>query len=339
MAELDFHHLFEETTFRAPAPSEAEVEVPNAPDGAGTVDGATSDDEHVTRVFDAEEPPAPPEPVQPPEAAGPAPPAPEPPNHAGAGALIDWVPGGSRGAPPPPPSPPPTVLEPTQFIQPPPGRTPPVDLSHLPPPPDTAPMGSPPIEPPTTVPMAESGGDDDALEEATITVAALRAAREAAATTDPTSTVAALRCPAGHPNPTHADSCRSCGQTIADRTPQTIARPTLGRLRLPDGTFAPLDRHLLVGRSPATDIAVRDEPTGTVRLADPDKVLSRTHAAIVLDGWQVLVVDRDSMNHTYVQIPGRDPFQLRPGEPCPVPPGTAIRLGDEIEVVFEAEAP
>jgi hypothetical protein len=323
--DLDFHHLFEETTFRpsqadaSPSvASEASTPPPAAPEQLGP-----GDDDHVTRVFEPDEGAAPAAAIGVHQAAAPPPPAEPAPSATG---LIDWVPGAHRpAASPPPPAPQPAATPGTHAHLPPPPAAPT-------PPPVAAP---PPSDRPTPTPT-NAGGDDDALEQATITVAALRAAREA---TSGAAAVAALHCPAGHPNPTHADACRSCGQTIVDRTPRTISRPPLGRLRLPDGARVALDRHLLLGRKPADDVLIHNEPTGTVPLADPERVLSRTHAAIVLDGWQVQVVDRDSMNHTFVQLPGREPFQLRPGEPCPIPPGTAIRLGDEVEVVFEVEAP
>jgi hypothetical protein len=72
-----------------------------------------------------------------------------------------------------------------------------------------------------------------------------------------------------------------------------------------------------------------------VRLPDPDTVLSRTHVEIRLVDWQVQVVDRDSMNHTYVTLPGQGPTQLRPTEPFPIPVGTVVSLGDAVRLTYE----
>jgi hypothetical protein len=318
--DLDFEHLFEETTFRpAPAPPEpvaltepaTTAEVHESADRPA--DGFDGTDP-ITQIFDGDaesDPPAPTGAAQP-----------------SSGGLIDWVPGATpRGqATPPATELPPPPQRPVATGAP--------SHTHLPPPPAFA--APPPPSP--TPPSSPSSADDTALEDATITLEALRSARESAGASPTGQQVTAVTCPAGHPNPTHNDQCRACGQAIVDRTPRTIPRPSLGRLRFADGTTTELDRHLLIGRNPATDLKVSGEDTGRVRLADPDNVLSRTHVAIQLDGWQVQVIDRDSMNHTYVEIPGRPPFQIRPGEPYPVPPGSTIRLGDEIGFVFEAEA-
>jgi hypothetical protein len=306
-ADLDFRHLFEETTFRPPESASApELARP----GVDATDPTTQifDITSAVPVVDDRPPPPSPRPPAPPSTAQPAPPAPPTPP---GGGLIDWVPG--MGAPAAAPAPPASAA------------------SEPPPPPTSAPAPAPATE-------TGAGGDDDALEDATITLAALRAARSASSTPAAGPMVAAVVCPNGHANPTHSDRCRSCGSGIVDRTPRTIPRPSLGRLRFADGRTAELDRHLLIGRSPATDVLVNNEPTGTVKLPDPESVLSRTHVAIQLDGWQVQVIDRDSMNHTYVEIPGRPPFQIRPGEPYPVPPGSTVRLGDDVGFVFEADA-
>ena len=100
-----------------------------------------------------------------------------------------------------------------------------------------------------------------------------------------------------------------------------------------------LDRPVLLGRKPAEDVAIGGEPARSVALPDPDKLLSRTHAEIRLVDWQVQVVDRDSMNHTFVEIPGRSAFQLRPADPSPIPPGTRVNLGDALTFTFDAKTP
>lgn len=327
---LDFEHLFEETTFRPPPPppeqSRAEPvskSEPVAKSEPNAFDGA----DPTTRIFDSVSFAVQAEPPPPPPSAG--------------GGLIDWVPGAPRrpsGEPADPPSA--TTGTPAPPDLPPPPA--PVLRPDLPPAPAPAPMrppppqvATPPAAPATPGPAPDV--DDTALEDATITLAALRAARSGGRPDPAGPMVSAVNCPRGHPNPTHNDRCRACGGAIVDRVPLMIARPSLGRLRFADGSTAELDRHLLIGRNPSTDLQVNGEATGVVRLADPDSVLSRTHVAIQLDGWQVQVIDRDSMNHTYVEIPGRPPFQIRPGEPYPVPPGSTIRLGDEIGFVFEAD--
>ncbi len=73
-----------------------------------------------------------------------------------------------------------------------------------------------------------------------------------------------------------------------------------------------------------------------VKVPSPLKEVSSSHLEVRLEGWQVLVVDRQSTNGTVVTAPGRDPQRLRPGEPVPITPGTTVNLADEAEFVFEA---
>lgn len=198
-----------------------------------------------------------------------------------------------------------------------------------------APVGVPPIEelpggagshaPDDVEP--DGDGDEDG---ATVSIAAYRAAR-AASTVPLGPTVEAVHCPAGHANPPHNDQCRHCRVTIEDRTITTIPRPSLGVLRFEDGHDEALDQPLVIGRKPIADETTGSEPGRAVRLDDPDKLLSRIHAEVQLAGWQVQVIDRESMNHTFVQIPGQVLFQLRPGEPFPIPPGTRIVFAEVTE--------
>jgi hypothetical protein len=146
--------------------------------------------------------------------------------------------------------------------------------------------------------------------------------------------VQAVHCPAGHPNPPYAEPCRSCGRTIDDRRVALVPRPVLGVLRSTSGDVV-LDGPVLIGRKPPEGVVVDGEPARVVRVPDPDTVLSRTHVEIRLVDWQVQVVDRDSMNHTYVVLPGQGPVQLRPGEPYPIPIGTVVSLGDAAHFTYE----
>lgn len=80
---------------------------------------------------------------------------------------------------------------------------------------------------------------------------------------------------------------------------------------------------------------VGQEPARPVRLTDPDMLLSRLHVAVHLEGWQVQVVDQESMNHTYVTLPNLPTEQLRPGSPKVIPPGTKVVLGESTFFVYE----
>ena len=148
--------------------------------------------------------------------------------------------------------------------------------------------------------------------------------------------VQAVFCCAGHPNPPHADRCRSCRGEISDRTVRSIARPSVGRLRFLSGAMVELDRSQLIGRRPAVGAAQPiTEMPGFVTVPDPEQALSRVHAEVRLDGWEVFVVDRGSKNGTFVEIPGHPPTKLRAGEPCLIVVGTRVTLADVCTFVFE----
>lgn len=147
--------------------------------------------------------------------------------------------------------------------------------------------------------------------------------------------VQAVFCVNGHPNPPIAPACRRCRGAISDRTVREVDRPAIGILRMSTGASVELDRSLLVGRRPTVGGIEPSDLVGLVVVPDPDHSLSRLHAEIRLEGWEVYVVDLDSKNGTYVQIPGQTPMKLRAGEPCMVVPGTRMRLGDVVEMHYE----
>lgn len=194
------------------------------------------------------------------------------------------------------------------------------------------------LRPAVDNPVADVDAAPEEDEEGeTISIAALRARREAEAAPPSGPTVQAVHCPEGHPNPPHFDQCRRCGTPITDHTVSVIARPPLGTLIFDDGRTEILDAPLVIGRKPLADQTIGDEPARAVKLDDPDKLLSRVHAEIRIADWQVQVIDRESMNHTFVQIPGQTMFQLRPGEAFPIPPGTRITFAELTSCHFTTE--
>lgn len=333
--DLDFGHLFDNTTYRRAEPDVT----PPASDDDGTVDhsiptrhapgadhlGAEPDPIAIPTILPtAHKADPPPAHVPPPAVSAPSP---EPGDDRG---LISSVPGMTPPPEPPVASPPPATAQASTATPPPAAPTPPT-------PPPVAPAQAPtPDADQTPQPTTPEAGSD--LDDATVSVAAIRAARAAVggASTPSGPTVQAVLCPSGHPNPTYAEVCRTCDEPIRDHTVHTVARPALGRIRFDDGTVAHLDRHLIIGRNPSANSYPGLDPVDLLRLDDPDQVLSRTHLVLRLDGWQVQAIDRDSLNHTFVQVPGRPAFQLRPGEPFPLPLGSVVRLGDEIGFTYEA---
>jgi len=147
-------------------------------------------------------------------------------------------------------------------------------------------------------------------------------------------TVLALRCPAGHLTPAHSAACRVCQATVAEQQPFEVSRPVLGSLRLSTGDSVTLDRGVLIGRKPTAPDGAQSRPH-LVRVNSPEHDVSRQHAEVVLENWQVYVRDLGSTNGTTVTLPGQAPQRLREGELQLLEPGAVIVLADEIQCVFE----
>jgi len=178
-------------------------------------------------------------------------------------------------------------------------------------------------------------GDHDGR---TMTKAQLQALRAGPAQAVPSQSMAgpsvqALMCPAGHPSPPGRSSCRSCGAALGE-TVVVITRPTLGTLRFSDQTVVSLDRPALVGRNPKVDGSLLGELPSIIKL-DVGQGLSRTHASIRIEGWQVLIEDLNSQNGTVVQLPGREARRLHAREPLPLENGSTIDFGGEISCSVE----
>ena len=148
-------------------------------------------------------------------------------------------------------------------------------------------------------------------------------------------TVQALLCPNSHTSPPTSSVCRLCGAPLPQQDPVTVPRPPLGVLRLSTGDVITLDRGVVMGRSPRTELNGEDRPH-VVKLPSGDGEISRTHLQVSLEDWQVLVTDLNSTNGTLVALPGREPEHLRPGEPTPIQFGTLVILAVGIEFRYEA---
>lgn len=267
-----------------------------------------------------EEPPAPSPPAQTPVAPEPAPA--EPPAQApGSGSLISAVPWARGGA---------AMSTPASAA--PPAVTPPAPGPAAPPAPSSQPAPPPSSEPAAPPPQVAEAPSTEELSDVTQGRDALIA--QAASVDGPK--VLAVICPAGHLSPPHRDSCRVCGRQVADQQAFEAARPALGVLRLESGDKVPLDRGVLLGRSPKAkaDLEVARQPH-VVKLPSPDNDLSRNHLEIVIDGWHVLARDLGSTNGTTVQLPGSAPTRLRPDEHVALEAGAVLVLADVVTVVYE----
>jgi pSer/pThr/pTyr-binding forkhead associated (FHA) protein len=112
-----------------------------------------------------------------------------------------------------------------------------------------------------------------------------------------------------------------------------IARPVLGVLRFTGGKTVSLDKPVLVGRNPKLEGRMPNEMPHLVKL-DVGQGLSRTHAIVRLEGWQVLLEDLNSANGTVVALPGVAPRRLHAGEPSLLEFGATIDFGGEISATF-----
>jgi len=151
------------------------------------------------------------------------------------------------------------------------------------------------------------------------------------------SVVLAVTCPAGHANPPRTSECRVCRLPVAaEQQPRALARPPLGRLRLSNGEVHVLDRGFLLGRSPVPRAAAAGPEPNVLRLISRDGDVSRTHAEIRLEGWQVIVADLGSMNGTYITGPGVPPRVLSGGDEQVIEPGCVVTLAHDVWIAYEA---
>ena len=151
--------------------------------------------------------------------------------------------------------------------------------------------------------------------------------------------VEGVYCKNGHFNDPEGRYCAVCGISMAQLTKirQKGKRPPLGVLVLGDGSVCQLDADYVIGREPTLDSAVANGQARPLRLMGASGVVSRTHARVELDGWQVFISDLNSANGTQVLLPGeRNPINVQPGTRTPLVPGAQIRLGGEYGLQYDS---
>ena len=187
------------------------------------------------------------------------------------------------------------------------------------------------------VPQALAG-DHDGMTISRSDLMAMKSASAGApvAPTPGSNEVLAVLCPSGHPNPPHAASCRLCGATIGTSTPVSVPRPPLGVLVFSNGERVVADRTVLIGRNPRVSGTLTGDLPRIVKLESAGQGLSRTHAEVRIEGWQMLLEDLQSTNGTEVTLPGQAPRRLHAGDPVALVPGATVDFGDELHCTVEA---
>lgn len=318
----------DEPTDVPPSDVEPEPAEPAPQPAAATIDNDFSS--LLDRTGDVPPPPAPPPPPPPPPPPSAAPPAsapPPPPPTA-------QVPPADRAAEDLPPgvqAPRPSLRAPISAV---PGAG--ATRSAVPPPP-------PPVAPTATTPPGAGTGLGE-RDGRTVTLAELRQLQQEpddapaprAEDGPRRGEVRAVRCSSGHANPPGAAACRVCGAEIADPVVVTVSRPVVARLVFESGLVVEVDRSQVVGRRPTAPPEAEEIPN-LVTLPSPDGDISRSHVAVRVEGWDLLVEDVGSTNGTEVQLPGHDPLRLREHDPMLVVVGTEVTLAGAVR--FRIEAP
>ena len=138
------------------------------------------------------------------------------------------------------------------------------------------------------------------------------------------------RCSRGHFTSPDGAYCGVCGIAMVQltRRPVEDVRPPLGYLVLDDGKTFLIDRDYVIGREPGRDPSVQDGRAAPIVLTDHDRKISRAHARVVLDGWDVKILDQHSANGTYIQHAGESSWtRIRDDQPVTIRPGTRVMIG------------
>lgn len=136
-----------------------------------------------------------------------------------------------------------------------------------------------------------------------------------------------LVCPGGHPNPPTREACAICGARLTGARIATVGRPSLGTVVLTDGRRIPITENMIIGRSPRSERTDGSRLPTLITLDGAPGDVSRNHARVFVEGWNVLVEDLGSTNGTMVISAGGAARRLRSGETALLGRGTVLDLG------------
>ncbi|MCL2543938.1 MAG: FHA domain-containing protein [Nocardioidaceae bacterium] len=143
-------------------------------------------------------------------------------------------------------------------------------------------------------------------------------------------TVRGIYCPNDHFNDPRQLFCVICSANLVQRSLDLVdgPRPSLGVLAMDDGSSYPADGSYLLGRDPASDPRVDDGDYRGLPVVDDTNQVSRVHARIELRGWDVVLVDNESTNGTFVQArPTAEWQRLSSGGEQVLHDGMKVRIG------------
>ena len=193
-----------------------------------------------------------------------------------------------------------------------------------------------PAEPAESAEPAENPHRDPADPDRTLDRAALLAATPSRPGAPTGPTVLAVLCTRGHLNPPTSATCRICGREVPEQQAYETPRPPLGVLRLSTGDVVSLDRGVIMGRAPQAPPGLPpDLQPHVVRIASPQRDLSRNHVQVVVEGWQVILRDLDTTNGTTVTPQGGTTTRLRAGDPMVLDPGAVVSMAGEVSFTYE----
>ena len=137
-------------------------------------------------------------------------------------------------------------------------------------------------------------------------------------------------CPRDHLNDPRDDFCRVCGLPLVPGAPEVEGpRPPLGRLTWDNGEVHEILGAALVGRDVGLDGAVISGELAALVPAGQNDSMSRVHAELRPNGWDVVVIDRGSTNGTFIWDEASKAWQrLPPDEPHVVRPGSVLAFGE-----------
>ncbi|MFC8799350.1 RDD family protein [Promicromonospora sp. NPDC057138] len=141
--------------------------------------------------------------------------------------------------------------------------------------------------------------------------------------------------PVRQPEPEQRDSAPIDMTRTHMSRPMTPAAVTTVVLEVESGERYVVDTKALVGRNPQA-------PDGSgwilIKVEDPTRSVSKTHAELGVDTAGLWLTDRGSTNGTVVSAPGLPPRVAEPGARVRVPVGSTIHVGDRRVVVHPQAA-